>query len=542
MLNARYPSNKSQATIGLSVFVAGIWLAWVLGDRIVAQDLRVLEYYFLGFVACVAAVAILRNWRLGLYFFLIWVLFEDLARKFLGNNMAIYFAKDVLVGLVYLSLFVDIRAGRAKAFHPPFLPPLIVFLWFGVLQVFNPNSPHILYGLMGIKIYFYYVPLMYVGYALVRNDEDLRKFLAVNALLAGVIGVIGIVQAIVGHSFMNPATLAPELRDLGDLEKVTPITQQLLSLPSSVFVSAGRFSQYLTAALILTMGSAGYLLLHTTRSRKLIFIAFGIIGVATMFSGSRGAVMLAIATLIVQSITFLWGAPWRWQQAHRMVKAVRRLFIVGALGLTTILLIFPEAAGSRIAFYAETLLPSSAAYQLGHRTWDYPIHNFELAFTNPNWIMGNGIGTASLGTQYVAKLIGRQSPNISVEEGFGLLIIEMGILAPFLWIAWSAALLYFSWRVALGLRGTRLFPIGFAIFWYTFLLLYPMTFGSLSAFENYVCNVFLWLLIGVLFKLPIILQNEPASVNVSTLDARPQRRYQFSNIAHKRKYEITTHE
>jgi hypothetical protein len=511
MLNVRVPTIKNQALIGLSLFIGSTWLAWTLGSHIATQDLRTIEYYVLGFAACIAAVAILRNWRLGLYFFLIWVLFEDLTRKYLGNNMAIYFAKDALVGLVYLSLLVDIRAGRAKAFRPPFMPFLIVFFWFGVLQIFNSNSPHILYGLMGIKIYFYYIPLMFVGYALIRSDEDLRTFLVVNGVLAGVIGTIGIIQAIVGHSFLNPATLAPELRELGELDKISPITRQTLSLPSAVFVSAGRFSQYLTSAIILTMGSAGYLLLHTKRSRNLIFLAFGIVGVATLFSGSRGALMLAIATVLVLSVAFLWGAPWRWQQAHRMLKAVRRLFVVGALGLAAILLVFPEAAASRIAFYAETLLPSSSEYQLGHRSWDYPIHNLELAFTNPNWIIGNGIGTASLGTQYVAKIIGKRSPDISVEEGFGLLIIEMGILAPFLWIAWSAALLYYSWKTAMGLRETRLFPIAFAIFWYAFLLLYPMTFGSLSAFENYVCNLYLWLLVGVLFKLPTIIDTTQPS-------------------------------
>jgi hypothetical protein len=523
MLNASIPKIKNQAVVGLSLFVVSSWLAWLIGERIAAEDLRTVEYYFLGFTACVVAVAILRNWRLGIYFTLVWVLFEDLTRKFLGNDMAIYFAKDVLVGLVYLSLIVDIRSGRVKVFRPPFLPFLLVFFWFGVLQVFNWNSPHILYGLMGIKIYFYYIPLMFVGYAMIRNDEDLRKFLVVNGVLAGVIGAIGIIQAIVGHSFLNPETLAPELRDLGDLQKITPLTRQVLSLPSSVFVSAGRFSQYLAPALILTMGSAGYLLLHTKRSRNLIFLVFGIVGAATLFSGSRGALMLAIATVIVLSAAFLWGAPWRWQQAHRMLRTVRRLFIVGALGLAAILLIFPEAAGSRIAFYTETLLPSSTSYQLGDRSWEYPIRNLELAFTNPNWVEGNGIGTASLGTQYVAKVVGKRSPDISVEEGFGLLIIEMGILAPFLWIAWSAALLYFSWKVVIELRETRLFPIGFAIFWYAFLLLYPMTFGSISAFENYVCNLYLWLFVGVLFKLPTVLRNASAPAPVSAHEANLRR-------------------
>ncbi len=50
--------------------------------------------------------------------------------------------------------------------------------------MFNQNSPSIWYGLLGFKVYFYYVPLLFIGYALVRNDEELGKFLRANALLA----------------------------------------------------------------------------------------------------------------------------------------------------------------------------------------------------------------------------------------------------------------------------------------------------------------------------------------------------------------------
>ena len=54
-------------------------------------------------------------------------------------------------------------------------------------------------------------------------------------------------------------------------------------------------------------------------------------------------------------------------------------------------------------------------------------------------------------------------------------MIEMGILAPFLWLLWTGALMITGWRVVLRLRETRLFPIGFAILWYAFLLLFPLT-------------------------------------------------------------------
>ena len=163
---------------------------------------------------------------------------------------------------------------------------------------------------------------------------------------------------------------------------------------------------------------------------------------------------------------------------------------------------FPGSCSiARRVFMQRPCLPSSSEYQLGHRSWDYPIYNLELSRLQIRiGLWGNGIGTASLGTQYVAKIIGKRSPDISVEEGFGLFIIEMGILfAPFFCglLVVSHGLLYYAWKTVIDLRETRLFPIAFAIFWYAFLLLYPITFGSLSAFENYVCNLYLWLLVGV---------------------------------------------
>ncbi len=236
-----------------------------------------------------------------------------------------------------------------------------------------------------------------------------------------------------------------------------------------------------------------------------MFVVTAIVGGAILFSGSRGAVVYGAASVLVLALGFLWGAPWRRRQAHRMTKAIRRSFVGAALGLVAILLIFPSQIGSRLAFYEETLSPSSSAYEVSHRSWEYPIQNLMLAFTNPNWVMGNGIGLASLGAQYVSRILGEKPFSLWLEEGYGQLIIEMGIVAPFLWILWTASLLYYMWRVLGQLRETRFFPIGFAIFWYAFLLLYPFTYGGLSAYQNYVGNAYLWLLVGIFFALPEIL-------------------------------------
>src|SRR5580698_2029817 len=128
---------RKQALIGISVFIFGLFTAWELGGKIVENDVSSIAFVALACIAFFVAIKILRNWRLGFYSFLIWLLFEDLVRKYLGNNMAIYFAKDVMVGLTYVALFVDIRRGRATTFRPPFRLFFYLFLWLAFIQIFN---------------------------------------------------------------------------------------------------------------------------------------------------------------------------------------------------------------------------------------------------------------------------------------------------------------------------------------------------------------------------------------------------------------------
>lgn len=504
MLNSRIPAMRNQALIGLSLLVAGLYLAWQLGGAIVGGNSQFLIFAALGFVACAVIVAILRSWRSGFYFFLIWLMFEDLVRKYMGNNLALFFGKDILLAFVYIAFYVKVRRGQEKTFRPPFMFFLSLFMWLAVLQVFNPNSPSIWYGLLGLKVYFYYVPLMFIGYALIHNDDDLRKFLARNALLAGVVSVLGIIQAIVGNSFLNPKILAPELADLGDLTKSTPISGQVFSLPPSVFVSSGRYADYLIVAFILAVGAAAYLLLYTRQNRKLILSVVGLIAVATLLSGSRTALVGVVASAIVLSVAYVWAAPWRQRQGDRVVKAIRRSAIAATLALVALVFLFPKQAAPRIAFFSETLSPNSATYEGSARGWSYPIGELEKVFEETYWVWGKGTGTASLGGQYVARLTGVRAFT-APEEGYAQMITEMGILAPSLWIVWVTSLIYSSWKVARRLRGTRFFPIAMAAVWYAFFLLGPQTYITIAHYQNYICNAYLWLLIGVLFRLPSLL-------------------------------------
>lgn len=504
----RFLGLRNQTLISVVLLLFSILAAWQAAQWISAGQTKMLIFAGMGLVLCAIALTILKSWRMGFYLFVVWLLFEDLIRKYLGNNMAIYFAKDVLAGLTYLSLFVAIRRGHAKRLRPSFLLFFALFFWLAVLEVFNPYSPSVLYGILGIKLYFYYFPLMFVGYALIRDDRDLWRFLIAFMVLAGVISALGIVQAVVGSTFLNPATLARDIQESASLEKVTPLTNQIFLLPSSVFVSTGRFAFFLVLATIVGFGTAGYFILSKLRRWKVVLGGIALIAVAVLLSGSRTAFLYSLISTSMLTVAYLWGAQVRGGQSRRLMKAIRRSIMFAAVGLAIFVAFFPSAAASRLGFYSQTLMPGSSSYQLGDRAWSYPVGELLKAFSNPHWVVGNGTGTASLGGQYLSRLV--RPSNIGVEEGYGTLILEMGILAPFLWILWTAALVWSSWRVVRTLKHTRLFPIAMAIFWYAFVILYPLSFLGIDIYENFVNNAFLWILIGILFRLPDFVTAAPA--------------------------------
>jgi hypothetical protein len=500
--------NRSKTFSGLLLFAGLMAIVLALTNWIVTGSLEILVMGGMAIALVTIVVTTLHNWRIGVLLFLVWLLFEDLARKYLGNGLILFFGKDVLAAITYISLWRSKRRGEVPWFKPPFMVPLVFFFFLAAIQVFNTWTPSVLYGFLGLKLYFYYFPLFYAGYALLRNGADLEQLLVFNMALGLVIAVLGIIQSIVGLKFLNPTVLAPELEGLGNLTRYSPITHQAVPEPSSVFVSAGRFASYIILVVILALGTQAYLLL-TRRRAAWGFLGVGIAVVAAMQSGSRGAIIYVTISLLVLSAGFLWGAPWRWGQG-RLVKAMRRAFLVGAIGLFFMVQFFPSSIGARWAFYSETLSPASSASELHYRMWEYPMSNLLTALQHPRWLYGDGTGTASLGMQYVAKVLGQAPISFWVENGWGTLILEMGILGPILWIVWTFSLLYFSWKVVRQLRQTVYFPVALSIFWYAFVLLVLLSYNGMAPYQNYVMNAYLWLMLGVLFRLPYLAGNPQA--------------------------------
>jgi hypothetical protein len=503
--------------------MAGLFfLTWTVAGWVITENTVYMALSVIAVLGIAMTMAILKDWRSGLTIFLCWLVLEDMIRKYFGNSLIIFFAKDVIIGITYFSMLLARRKNQLLTFRPPFIFWLAIFFWMAVAQVFNPHSPTIFFGLLGIKTYFYYVPLMYAGYALLRTEEDLRKVLLLNMWIAIVVAGFGVLQSFGGGGFLTPDGMAPELYELSHLAREAPQSHLVAHRATSVFVSDGRFAMFLTLLFILAFGTAGYLLLRTKRGRGVVYLTVGIVTLATIMSSSRGANVYMVIDAIVLGAALFWGAPWRQRQVFRMGKAMRWMATFAGVAILIAVLFFPEEVKARWAFYSETLFPSSSNYELGFRAWEYPLRNLEELGQQPNLITGNGTGIASLGAQYVTRLTGVRTLGLGSESGYGTLILEFGALGPILWTLWTFSLLFSAWKVVRKLKQTALFPIGFAIFWYAFMLLGPFTFYGLNTYQNYLTCAYLWLIIGILFRLPGLLSEEQARKAEAELQERQQ--------------------
>jgi hypothetical protein len=501
--NGSLRGNRQVKSAVLGLLVLGT--IWELASLIIAGSSQSLIILGLSFAVTALVVHILNDWPSGVLFFLLWLLFEDFARKYLGNSMIVYFAKDFLVGIAYLSFYLAKRRQKIDFFSPPFLVPLGLFFALAVAQIFNPYTPSIMYGLLGIKLYFYYIPLMFLGYAMINRPTDLERLLKVCLIGGIVISGLGVAQAVLGFGFLTPTDTAEEIYGLSHLVRYSPVTHQAAFAPSSVFVSAGRFSFYLVLLWTLALGALGYLLLSRRLRVVYGYLGLGVVTAAVMISGTRTPFVFVVGSALVMTAAFLWGAPWRWGQGHRMVKALRRGFLIGGLALLLMVQVFPSIIGGNWAFFTETLSISGQGSELVDRAWNYPVRNLLGAF-GENWKVGYGTGTNSLGTQYVSRYLEQPPPEYIVESGYGALVIEMGILGLVLWVVWVGVLLWHGWKVVRSLRETIYFPIGFAIWWYAVEGLVLLMYFGMQSYQDYVNNAYLWLLIGVLYRLPKLAQ------------------------------------
>jgi len=325
-----------------------------------------------------------------------------------------------------------------------------------------------------------------------------RLFSLLSVLILMVAG-LGLAQSILGPTFLSPQTLQEDIREAGTLFRYTS-GGEVAYRPTSVFVSVGRFQNFLILSWVISLGYAAYLLVRGIRKRTLAFVTVAVVGAASVMSTSRGVFMWNMGNGLVMGAAFLWGAPWRQGETTRMLRAIQRTVLLTGMALISLTVVFPKELNSRLTVYSETLLPSSPGSELVARTHDYPLRQLKNAFQDPRWPIGNGTGTSGLGLQYLRRFFNVLPLPIGVESGFGNIVVELGILGLVCWLVLGSAITFSAWKVVKHLRGTPLFPLAFSIFLYVVLIFFPMTYIGMP-YQDFLLNAYLWLLAGILYRL-----------------------------------------
>lgn len=246
-----------------------------------------------GLAACVWSI---RRWRDAVQAAMVLVILEGAIRKWLvpGAQDLVYFAKDVLLLGAYLGYFQQRARLRSRL---PALPLLWGALGFaallGLLQVFNPDLPNLLVGILGFKAYFFYVPLIVLIPATFRTDVEIGTALRRYNLIAIPVGLLAIAQFFSPPSsplntYARPGSeAAAYIATFGSSEHVR--------VTATFSFISGYTAYLLTMAILLLvwLGATGWRL----RGNLSLYGALGITLLGMLMTGSRGPVVLLLVLL-----------------------------------------------------------------------------------------------------------------------------------------------------------------------------------------------------------------------------------------------------
>jgi hypothetical protein len=464
-------------------------------------------------IGVVALPFLVSKWRATFWVLLAWFMVEDLIRKYVGNDIRIYFMKDGLYLVLVVGLLLDpaVRGVWKRATGSAAVWLYAMIAWSVVLSIpmafVDWRIP-----LIALKLDWQYVPLVITGYLLASEEDGVRRVLTGFVGLAIPVCLVGIIQAQFGPEFLRPAvvTEASQLLRL-DLTRTHDVFQ-----PTGTFVDAGRFG----AMAMLTYVSALALLLLAHRTSTAPWRAFAVLGVlvaagAVWAYAGKTTVIVAASIAVIAAL-----APVFSDRRLAVLRATVAVALVpGAVLLMFVL--FPQLSANRVAYLSERLDP-----RVSTNEWQSRINTWRAATTEGVTIggaIGAGTGAGSLGLQYLGEgsSQGLITGVAQVEGGYASVGQQWGLIGLLLWLGWTIAWTGRLWRCSKGARGTPLAGLGLLITSWVVIFLFVSFVGGFQSFQNYYTNAYLWVFFGIVFAFPAIIgsrsEGEPRQSAGATL-------------------------
>jgi hypothetical protein len=368
------------------------------------------------------------KWQRLIFGVFVLMIFEGALRKwvFPSGQALVYLAKDAILLVAYLGFMLF---GRKDAFalrgtESIQLILLLAFV-FGCLEMFNPNSPSILVGVLGVKDYFLYVPLAFILPYAFTSREQFFRLIRLYLLIAIPVAVLGFVQVAAGpSSFLNTYV---------SYDEDVPTTLVTFGRDYNLIRTAGTFSfisGYATYLSFMALLAIGYNMGRGWRIKSNVIPLLTLARVfgAMFTTGSRTPVYtLAIAAPIIVG----WALYAKILESRTAVRLCLLLPIIMFVGLNA----SPEAldAYQYRAHESDGAFDrwSRQAWQLDEALSEMPAFGLGIGVTHPGALMIMGAKTQ----WWLGSYPGEEEEIARVAEELGVIGVLLLYLARLLVVA-----------------------------------------------------------------------------------------------------------
>jgi len=445
-------------------------------------------------VALTAALVVgIHDWRRAFYGLLLFLPFSGVPCVLLYPDVRpALVLKDAFFVVPAYAGFLASRAQR-RQLESGALPAVLLALFalLVAVQVFNPALPNRLVGVIGAKVWLFYIPCCLLAYHLVESKAALARLLATMSLVAVVPALVGVVEALliytghpnlVYHWYGEAAKSATQgftefdFSGGGSLRRIPStfsfVAQYFAFLVCMIAVGYAWWRGVLAGSRLAPTGAAVWLLLL----------------VAGFLSGSRAAFVF-IPFLVALTLLL---------EARDLRLPVGRLVMPAGVLVGVTVAVLGVSAGTLLSHTVgvgaeefQTVFVDGFRRVLGTTLTGLgtgiDTNGARYAFANPDQF------TAIRGTWY--------------ESWYVKAYLELGVAGLVLVVAILGQLVVAGLRRHAALRDPGLRAVSASLL---ALLIWNLIYGLKGQFVDLdPSNVYFWLFIGVLAKLPRLDQDEP---------------------------------
>ncbi len=407
-----------------------------------------------------------------------------------GSNPLLQLAKDAFYLPAVIAVYQSCKATRQPFILPVNLKtPLMLLLGYCVLvllfvngvQQFSPKGEKpFLMGILGLKVFLGYVPLIPCGYYVLKKKVDFYLIMRITTTLAIVCCGLGFMQYMflktgrcqgtVGEgSALFKASL--ESRCLVGGSLLYSPDQGVIRLPGT-FVAPWQWGWYLISCAFFTFATA-------FNDRKFLWRISGMLGMAltmsmAVLSGQR--IALIIVPIVIIALLFVTG---------QVTNLKRFLPIAIVLGLMTVgaMAAFPDIVNERVASF-------SSRWEASPPT-DFIADQFGFVGDMAG-ILGRGLGRATNS----ARTFGETR---LIETYYPKLLYEIGPIGVLLFLAVVTTLTIGTFKAYRKVKDRNLRASGAALWAFILFISYNTYYYPLDVDP---VAVYYWFMAGMILKLP----------------------------------------